>query len=147
MVRPTNPRKFLADGETAAVNTAVGEAERKTSAELKVVIARHCWGDLKAKARNLFGELGLDKTEKRNCVLVLLVTTNREFLIYGDEGIHARVGQGFWDDVCEQMREAFGRDEFGEEIQAPRRSLLAQRQNRTCRWLDHNRPFAFQHHP
>jgi len=116
MVRPTNPRKFLADAETSAINVAVREAERKTSAELKVVIARHCWGNLKTKARNIFGELRLDKTEQRNCVLILLVVANREFLIYGDEGIHARVGQGFWDDVCEQMREAFRRDEFGEGI-------------------------------
>ena len=116
MVRPTNPRKFLADAERTAVNAAVSEAERMTSAELKVVLTRHCWGDLKAKACHVFKELGLDKTEKRNCVLVLLVVANREFLIYGDEGIHAQVGQGFWDDVCEQMREAFGRDEFGEGI-------------------------------
>jgi len=113
MARSTSPERFLTDAESAAVTTAVGEAERLSSAELKVVLARHCWGSLKAKARRLFKKLGLERTEQRNCVLILLVTANREFLIYGDEGIHAKVGQGFWDDVLGRMQEAFDRDEFG----------------------------------
>ncbi len=45
MVRSTNPRGFLTATEMAAGNAAVKEAERKTSGEVKVVLARHCWGD------------------------------------------------------------------------------------------------------
>ncbi|HPC95854.1 MAG TPA: TPM domain-containing protein [Sedimentisphaerales bacterium] len=118
MARPTSPKSFLTAAEAAGVHAAVAEAERRTSAELKVVLARHCWGDLKRKARRIFRELGLDRTEGRNCVLILLILTNREFLIYGDEGIHARVGQGFWDDVRREMQEAFGRNAFGDGIAA-----------------------------
>jgi uncharacterized membrane protein len=116
MERSTKPEQFLTEAETAAVNSAVKEAERRTSAELKVVLARHCWGDLKTKAHKVFRELGLEHTEQRNCVLILLVTTNREFLIYGDEGIHAKVGQSLWDDVQLGMQEAFGRGKLGEGI-------------------------------
>jgi uncharacterized membrane protein len=116
VTRPTSPERFLSDTETAAVNAAVKEAEHATSAELKVVIARHCWGNLKAKANRVFRDLGLDRTEQRNCVLVMLVITNREFLIYGDEGIHTKVGQDFWDDVRRQMQKAFGRDAFGDGL-------------------------------
>ncbi len=116
MARSTHPAKFLTAAETAAVNAAISEAERRTSAELKVVLARHCWGDLKRKARRIFRKLGLDRTEERNGVLILLVLANREFLVYGDEGIHAKVEQGFWSEVRRTMADAFGRDEFGKGL-------------------------------
>ncbi len=116
MARSTNPRRFLNEAETAAVRAAIREAEQSTSAEVKVVLARHCWRDSKTKARKIFGELGLDRTEQRNCVLLLLIVSNREFLIYGDQGLHEKVGQGFWDDVCRQMLDAFRREEFADGI-------------------------------
>ena len=118
MKRSTNPRNFLAKSERAAVNAAIKDAERSSSAEVKLVLVRHCWGDLKAKAHKVFGKLGLDRTEQRNCVLVMLVVTNREFLIYGDQGIHEKVGQDFWGDICDDMTDAFARDEFGEGLAA-----------------------------
>ncbi len=116
MARSTNPRRFLSEAETAAVHAAIGTAEQSTSAEVKVVLARHCWGDIKTKARKIFGELGLDRTEQRNCVLLLLIVSNHEFLVYGDQGIHEKVGQDFWDDVCRQTLDAFRREEFAEGI-------------------------------
>jgi uncharacterized membrane protein len=116
MARSTNPRKFLNESESARINSAIKEAESKTSGEIKVVIARYCWGKLEAKAAKIFRELGLDKTEERNCVLVLFIVTNREFLIHGDQGIHEKVGQGFWDDIRDQMVAAFKQDKFGNGI-------------------------------
>lgn len=116
MARSGDPRKFLTDAETAAIHAAVTEAERTSSAELKVVLARHCWGDLKVKAHRVFRDLGLDRTDQRNCVLVLLIVANREFLIYGDAGIHAKVGPDFWKDVRDAMASAFREDQFGEGI-------------------------------
>ena len=70
MTRSTNPKKFLSEAETAAVHTAIKDAERRTSAEVKVVLARHCWGSIRRKARRIFGELGLNRTQRRNCVLL-----------------------------------------------------------------------------
>jgi uncharacterized membrane protein len=116
MARPADPRRFLSESEGLAVNTAIKTAERRTSAEVKLVIARHCWSHLKDKASRIFKELGLSETRQHNCVLVLLITTNREFLIYGDQGIHEHVGQGFWDDVRNTMNEAFRQDKFGEGL-------------------------------
>jgi len=98
MARSTNPKKFFSEAESARINSTIKDAERKTSAEIKLVIARHCWTNIKVKASKIFKQLGLDKTKERNCVLILFIVTNREFLIYGDQGIHEKVGQGFWDD-------------------------------------------------
>jgi len=99
--------------EAAGINAAVQEAERNSSAEIKVVLTRHCWGDIRAKAHRIFKRRDLDRTQQRNAVLLLFVVANREFLIYGGEGIHAKVGQDFWNDVRDEMAAAFGRDEFG----------------------------------
>ena len=111
--RATNPRRFLTADEQSAVQSAVEACEKASSAELKVVLARHCWGDLRRKARRVFAQFHLDRTAERNCVLVLLVVTNRQFLIYGDEGIHRKVGQGFWDDVRDVMMQHFRHGDFG----------------------------------
>jgi uncharacterized membrane protein len=116
MARSTNPKKFLSEAESVKVNSAIKGAERKTSAEIKLVIARHCWGNITTKASKIFQKLGLDKTKKRNSVLILFIVTNREFLIYGDQGIHEKVGQGFWDDIRDKMAGAFEKDEFADGI-------------------------------
>lgn len=116
MARSTNPKKFLSEAESARINTAIKEAESKTSGEIKLVIARHCWSKIEAKAAKIFRELSLAKTKERNCVLILFIVTNHEFLIHGDQGIHDRVGQGFWDDIRDEMMNAFRHDEFGDGI-------------------------------
>jgi len=116
MARSTNPKKFLSEAESARIHSAIKDAEGKTSAEIRLVIARHCWTNIKAKASKIFKQLGLDKTKERNCVLILFVVTNREFIIYGDQGIHEKVGQGFWDDIRDRMVAAFREDRFGDGI-------------------------------
>lgn len=116
MARSTNPKKFLSEAEAAKINSAIKEAESKTSGEIKVVIARHCWGKMDVKAAKIFKRLSLDKTNERNCVMILFIVTNREFLIHGDQGIHERVGQEFWNDIRDKMVVSFRQDEFGEGI-------------------------------
>lgn len=116
MNRSNNPKKFLTEKETELVANAIKEAETQTSAEIKLVIARHCWADIKRKAAHIFKKSGLDKTKQRNCVLILLITTNREFLIYGDQGIHEKVGQDFWEDTTVQMTNKFKAGAFGDGI-------------------------------
>ena len=116
MERSANPQGFLTEQESDQVKAAIAEAERQTSAEVKLAIVRHCWTDIRMKAASVFRKMGLDKTAERNCALILLVTTNREFLIYGDEGIHEKVGQDFWDDVRDAMASQFAEDRFGQGL-------------------------------
>ena len=116
MARSTNPKKFLSEDEKQHVQNAINQAEQQTSAEIKFVIVRHCWDDIRTKAAKIFKKLNLHKTKERNCVLILLVTTNHEFLIYGDEGIHEKVGQDFWDDVRNKMQNQFQENNFVEGV-------------------------------
>ena len=114
--RAANPAKFLTSEESRQLAAAIEHAEKQTSGEIKVVLVRHCWTDIHAKAAAVFMKHNLHKTELRNCVLVMLVLTNREFIIHGDQGIHEKVGQEFWDDVRDVMRARFAEDKFGEGL-------------------------------
>jgi uncharacterized membrane protein len=116
MKRPHSPKQFLNSAESQQLATAIEHAEKRTSGEIKVVLVRHCWADIRDKAARMFKKLNLDKTERRNCVMIMLVLTNREFLIYGDQGIHEKVGQEFWDDVRDLMCDKFREDKFGEGL-------------------------------
>ena len=78
------------------VAEAIAAAERKTSAEVKVIVLHYCWTDIRNKAQALFAKHKLRETKDRNAVMILLVLANREFLVYGDKGIHERVD----DQIC-----------------------------------------------
>ena len=116
MHRSASPRTILDASERERLAEAVAQAERATSAEIKVAIVRHCWGDIRSKAVRTFGKLGMDRTEARNAVLILVVTAGREFMIYGDVGIHRKVAQEFWDNVRDVMARSFAEGEFGQGV-------------------------------
>lgn len=107
MKRPTDPKRFLTADESVDVARVVAMAEQLTSGELKVLIVRHCWGRLEDKAARLFHKHGLDRTAGRNAVMIMVVTTNRQLLIHGDEGIHEKVGEGFWDAIRDRLVDGF----------------------------------------
>ena len=58
----------------------------------------------------------MDKTAKRNGVLIFLVPSRKRFTILGDEGIHAKVGQDFWEDMARGLSDHFKRAEFTEGL-------------------------------
>ncbi len=57
-------------------------------------------------------------TEARNGVLVYMAVRSRKYAVVGDEELHQRVGDGFWTDVVEAMRQHFAQDLFGDGIAA-----------------------------
>jgi uncharacterized membrane protein len=91
---------FLRRIDVARVRAAIEAAERRTSGEIVVSVSRWFWGDVRRAAERAFERLQVARTAERNGVLIFVVPSRRQFVILGDEGIHARVGQGFWEDVA-----------------------------------------------
>lgn len=89
------------------VETAIRNAEQNTSGEIVVVVLNYCWTDIHDKARFLFLRHGLHKTQERNAVMILLVAVDREFLVYGDQGINEKVEVDFWLKVRDLMQQGF----------------------------------------
>lgn len=98
------------------LEAAIAVAERATTAEIKIVILRWCWIPLPVKAVEVFHRLGLDRTREHNGVLILLVQANREFIVYGDRGITARVGADYWFDVRDVMAGHFREGRMAEGL-------------------------------
>lgn len=94
------------------VRQAIAEAERLSSGEIRVSVSTYFWGSVRRTAEAAFTRLGMDRTAKRNGVLFFVVPSRRTFVVLGDEGIHAKVGQEFWDGVAAAMSERFKARDF-----------------------------------
>lgn len=82
--------------QVQAIETAISEAERQTSGEIRIHVEDHCSGDALNRARLLFNSLGMTETEDRNGVLLYIAIEDHTLAIYGDIGIHATVGLNYW---------------------------------------------------
>ncbi len=110
------PSSCFTKNDRSAISEEVTRQEIRTTGEIKVVILRHCWRGLRSKAARLFRESGLDQTKDRNAVMLLVVTANRECLVYGDVGIHRKLGQGYWDDIRDGMVSRFQEGKMTEGV-------------------------------
>ncbi len=99
---------FLSSDDESAIVQAIQEAEKKTSGEVRVHIEKKCPNkDPVKRAISLFQKLGMHKTDLRNGVIVYVATEDHLLAIWGDEGIHAKVGQEFWESTLITLQEDF----------------------------------------
>lgn len=98
--------------DTAAIEQAIKSAEAKTSGEIRVSIVGFFRGELRALAESAFDRLGMRATQARNGVLILVAPARKEFIILGDEGINASVGQSFWTALADLLSRRFASREF-----------------------------------
>ena len=98
---------ILTKEDEVLIKEAIAEAENQTSGEVKVHIEPYCKTNAMQRATQLFNQLELYRTAARNGVLIYVAFKDHKFAILGDEGIHAKVGQNFWDSTKELMAEHF----------------------------------------
>lgn len=112
------PKHFKQALEDAPIVAAIREAELRSSGEIRVFITRHRPAEILSAARSAFTRLGMTATRERNGVLIYVAPAVRQFAIIGDEGIHARCGQEFWDHVAAEMTAHLRGARFTEAIVA-----------------------------
>jgi len=87
---------------------------------VRVHLARRCTGDALASAFQMFDRLGMHQTAERNGVLIYAAMGDRKLALVGDQGIHSRVGDVYWQrlvgDVLRHFREEHPRDGFVQAI-------------------------------
>jgi uncharacterized membrane protein len=99
--------RFSRQVDAERVKQAIQAAERQTSGEIVVSVSTFFWGNVQRAAERTFARLGVVRTAQRNGVLVFIVPSRRQFVLLGDEGIHAKVGQGFWDEAAQAISQRF----------------------------------------
>ncbi|MBN2399268.1 MAG: TPM domain-containing protein [Candidatus Aminicenantes bacterium] len=109
-------RKLLNQIDDDRVKAAIVEAERQTSGEIRVSVSRFFWGNVRHAAEKAFQRLGMNATRDRNGILFFIVPSRRAFAIIGDEGIHQKVGQEFWNKLVTTMSQDFVAGKFTEGL-------------------------------
>ena len=114
----SSPKNFFAAAEKQQIVRAIGDAEQKTSGEIRVFLERRGKDDTLGRAQEIFEKLGMTKTRRRNGVLIYLSLLDRQFAVLGDQGIYDKTGGGFWKDVVSLMKDSFARGDFAAGLEA-----------------------------
>ncbi|MBC7872530.1 MAG: TPM domain-containing protein [Ferruginibacter sp.] len=106
-------KKFFSPQEQQLIALAIQEAERSTSGEVRVYVESRCsYMDALDRAVELFGLMGMQATEERNGVLVYVAIKDHQLAVFGDEGIHRKVGPDYWNTEVIKMLRDFNRDNY-----------------------------------
>ena len=58
----------------------------------------------------------MDETKEHNGVLVYVALKDRQLAVFGDEGIHKKVGTDYWNKEVEVMISNFNKENYAEGI-------------------------------
>ena len=110
-------KEFFTDEEKQNIVDAVRNAEQRTSGEVRVFVESRCrYVNAIDRAVEIFENLQMQKTELRNATLVYVAIKDRQLAVFGDEGIHQKVGDEYWANQVMKMIHAFNRDNIPEGI-------------------------------
>ena len=110
-------KEFFTDEEKQSIIDAVRNAEQRTSGEVRVFVESRCrYVNAIDRAVEIFENLQMQKTELRNATLVYVAIKDKQLAVFGDEGIHQKVGNEYWANEVVKMIHAFNRDNIAEGI-------------------------------
>ena len=97
--------------------SAIREAERRTSGEVRVFVESRCrFMDAIDRAAEVFYGLEMDETEDHNGVLVYVALKDHQLAVFGDKGIHEKVGADFWNAEVRNMISQFNKEDYARGI-------------------------------
>ncbi len=99
-------KKHMLDKESQhKIVASIKEAESKTSGEIRVFIEHHCqYMDPLHRAKEIFANLAMEKTQARNAIIVYVALTDRQFALFGDVAIYEKAGGAeFWKSAAEKL--------------------------------------------
>lgn len=94
------------------IRAAIRAAEEGTSGRIGVHIAHGHVADALDQARAHFRRARLHEHPKDNAVLFVVAPKSRKFAVYGGDALHARLGEGFWQQLVADMTPYFAHDRF-----------------------------------
>ncbi|MGA3007391.1 MAG: TPM domain-containing protein [Opitutaceae bacterium] len=109
-------RHFLKQLEHDRIVSAIADAEKKTSGEIRVLVSHRKVDDPIAAASKEFQRLGLHRTPQRNAVLIFVAPRSHRFAVMGDQAVHEKCGEAFWTELAAAMTGYFKQDQFTEGL-------------------------------
>lgn len=110
-------KDFFTPEEKQLITGAIQRAEKLTSGEVRVFVEGKCsYVDAIDRAAELFFNLQMQKTADRNAVLIYIAMTDHQLAVFGDEGIHKKVGNEYWNMEVKKMITNFNRKNYAKGI-------------------------------
>jgi uncharacterized membrane protein len=110
-------KEYFTKAEKDAIVAAIQKAEQRTSGEIRIYVESNCeLVNPVHRAKEIFYQLKMDQTASRNGVLLYLAMEDHQLAVFGDEGIHQKVGHAFWLKEVEMMISEFKEKHFIEGI-------------------------------
>jgi uncharacterized membrane protein len=103
---------FLNKLDELRIIGALNQASRQTSGDIRLFISHRTTYDPVASAQKRFQMLGMDKNSRQNEVLIFVAPKSQKFAVIGDQAIHEKCGQSFWDELAQVMGGHFRNNEF-----------------------------------
>ena len=103
---------FLTDQQMASLVEAIQTAEDHSTGEIRIHIDSNTTGNNAEIAFEVFRTLCKDKTAARNAVLFHVNFEQKYLTIIGDEGIHEKVNQTFWEIMHDKITTEFAKGNF-----------------------------------
>lgn len=117
MVSLFKKKEFFTHEEKQSIIKAVQQAEQRTSGEVRVFVESKCsYVDAIDRATEIFFNLKMQHTKERNAVLLYVALKDHQLAVFGDEGIHQKVGTEFWQKEVFKMIKNFSRNNYAEGI-------------------------------
>ena len=111
-----SPEKYFTQVQKDAMISAIQQAEKDTSGEIRIHFENRCSKEALDRAVEVFAELRMHKTELRNGVLVYVALEDKKLAIIGDVGINVKVPEDFWNEIKNRMVAHFKAGEVCEGI-------------------------------
>ncbi|MES1225474.1 MAG: TPM domain-containing protein [Bacteroidota bacterium] len=110
-------RQFFSKEENERIVAAIHKAEMMTSGEVRLFVESKCnYVDSLDRAKEIFFNLKMDQTAERNAVLVYIAMDDRQLAVFGDEGIHKKVGDEYWKDIIIKILADFKQKNYADGL-------------------------------
>ncbi|MGN6339486.1 MAG: TPM domain-containing protein [Ginsengibacter sp.] len=117
MWRFSKKKPFFTEEQNEKIVNAIRDAEMQTSGEVRIFVENRCkYVDALDRAKQLFDNLEMGRTELRNGVLFYIAIKDRQLAIYADEGIHKAAGPDYWKNSVKDILSVFSKENITEGI-------------------------------
>jgi uncharacterized membrane protein len=110
-------KDFFTQEEQQQLVDAIQKAEHQTSGEVRIFVESKCrYVDALDRTKEIFFKLKMNETAERNGTLIYVAVKDKQAAVLGDEGIHQKVGQKYWEDVVNKMLMQFRNQKLADGI-------------------------------
>lgn len=110
----TSANNLLTAADKQQLVDAIQAAEKNTSGEIRVFVETKVpkKQDALERAREVFYKNKMNDTKDHNGVLVYVAVGDKKLAIFGDQGIHEKVGIEFWYNQVQEMTGHFKKENY-----------------------------------